>query len=116
MDEAWYIVEQQIRERHAEAREAARIQALTQDPATTARRPNSVGIMLSRLAKWVLGSSHALPSGALTHAGQRPTGDEPPRVAASERTPPCAKRTPECGSGRRRKTDSSTANVADCNP
>jgi hypothetical protein len=41
MDEAWYIVEQQIRERHAEAREAARIQALTQDPATTigARTP-----------------------------------------------------------------------------
>jgi Fe-Mn family superoxide dismutase len=77
MDEAWYIVEQQIRERHAEAREAARIQALTQDPATTARRLNSVGITLSRLAKWVLGSSNALLSEALTHAGQRPTGDEP---------------------------------------
>ena len=53
MDEAWYIVEQQIRERHAEARETARIQALTQHPAATARRPNSVGITLSRLAKWV---------------------------------------------------------------
>ena len=53
MDEAWYIVEPQIRERHAEALAAARIQALTHDPATTARRPNSVGITLSRLAKWV---------------------------------------------------------------
>ena len=53
MDEAWYIVEQQIRERHAEARAAARIQALTQDPAATALRPNAVGITLSRLAKWV---------------------------------------------------------------
>ena len=29
----------EIRQRHAEAREAARIQALTRDPATTARRP-----------------------------------------------------------------------------
>jgi len=29
MDEAWYVVEQQIRERHAAVREAARIQALT---------------------------------------------------------------------------------------
>ena len=53
MDEAWYIVEQQIRERQAEARKAARIQALTQGPAATPRRPNSVGITLSRLAKWV---------------------------------------------------------------
>ena len=69
MDEAWYIVEQQIRERHAEAREAARIQALTQNPATTARRLNSIGITFSRLTKWVLGSSNALPS-AITHAGQ----------------------------------------------
>ena len=58
MDEAWYIVEQQIRERQAEAREAARIQALTRDPATTARRPNSVGITLGRLAKCLLGSSN----------------------------------------------------------
>ena len=95
MDEAWYIVEQQIRERLTEAREAARIRALTQDLATTARRPNSVG-MLSRLAKWVLGSSNARPSGALTHAGHRPTGDEPLRVRARERPPPCAKRLPEC--------------------
>ena len=96
MDEAWHIVEQQIRERHAEARETARIQALIQDPAATARRPNSVGITLSRLAKWVLGSSNARPSGALTHAGHRPTGDEPLRVAARERTPPGARRLPEC--------------------
>jgi hypothetical protein len=105
MDEAWYIVEQQIRERHAEAREAARIRALTQDLATTARRSNSVGIRLSRLAKWVLGSSNALPSGALTHAGQRPT-------------PPCAKEDTRMPTrpGRRRKTDVRTANVADCNP
>jgi hypothetical protein len=115
MDEAWYIVEQQIRERHAEVREAARIRALTQDLATTARRPNSVRITLSRLAKWVLGSSNALPSEAFTHAGHRPTGDEPLRVVGRERTPPCAKGTPECGSGRRRKTDSRPANVAGCN-
>jgi hypothetical protein len=60
MDEAWYIVEQQIRERHTEAREVARIRALTHDRASTARRMSSVRTaILRRLAKWALGSRNA---------------------------------------------------------
>jgi len=42
---------------------------------------SSVRTTIIRLAKWALGSRNALPSGALTHAGQRPTGDEPLREA-----------------------------------
>jgi len=52
MDEDWYTVEQQIRDRLTEARAAARIRALTEELAPTARRPTSVGII--RLASWVL--------------------------------------------------------------
>ena len=60
MDEAWYIVEQQIRERHKEARKVARIRALTHDRASTARRMSSLRTsILRRLAKWALGSRNA---------------------------------------------------------
>lgn len=96
MENNWYVVEHQIRERLTEARKAARIRALTHARTSTPRRVSSVRTAIIRLAKWALGSRNALPSGALTHAGQRPTGDEPPRVGARERTPPYAKRLPEC--------------------
>src|SRR5258705_11054352 len=80
MDEAWYIVEQQIRERHAEARKAARIRALTHDRTSTPRRMSSVRTTIVRLAKWALGSRNAhRAAGVLTDAGQRRTGDEPLR-------------------------------------
>jgi len=61
MDEAWYIVEQQIRDRLTEALAAARIRTLTQELAPTARRPNSVGITIIRLASWVLARAMQLP-------------------------------------------------------
>jgi hypothetical protein len=54
MDEAWYLVEQQIRDRLTEARAAARIQTLTQNLAPTARRPSSVGVTIARAASWAL--------------------------------------------------------------
>ena len=53
MEENWYAVEQQVRDRLAEARTAARIRTPTQKLAPTARRPNSVGITIIRLANWV---------------------------------------------------------------
>ena len=54
MEENWYAVEQQVRDRLSEARAAARIRALTQKLAPTARRPNSVGITIIRLENWAL--------------------------------------------------------------
>jgi len=61
MEENWYAVEQQIRDRLTEARAAARIWTLTQKLALTARRPNSVGITIIRLANWVLARAMQLP-------------------------------------------------------
>jgi hypothetical protein len=70
LEDNWYVVEHQIRERLTEARKAARIRALTHDRTSTPRRMSSVRTAIIRLAKWALGSRNALPSGALTHAGQ----------------------------------------------
>jgi hypothetical protein len=70
MDEAWYIVEYQIRERLTGAREAARIRALTHDRTSTPRRMSSVRTTIIRLAKWALGWRNVRASGALTDAGQ----------------------------------------------
>ena len=61
MEENWYPVEQQVRDRLSEARAAARIRALTQKLAPTARRPNSVEITIIRLANWVLARAMQLP-------------------------------------------------------
>ena len=61
MEENWYPVEQQVRDRLSEARAAARIRALTQKLAPTARRPNSVGITIIRLVNWVLARAMQLP-------------------------------------------------------
>ena len=61
MEENWYAVEQQVRDRLSEARAAARIRALTQKLAPTARRPNYVGITIIRLANWVSARAMRLP-------------------------------------------------------
>ena len=80
MEENWYAVEQQVRDRISEARAAARIRTLTRKVAPTARRPNSVGITISRLASRVstramqlsLGLSRALANvRAVTKATSR---------------------------------------------
>ena len=56
MGENWYAIEQQIRDRITEARAAARIRALTQTLASTARRPNSVGprSLVWRIGSWLV--------------------------------------------------------------
>jgi len=61
MEDNWYAVEQQVRDRLSEARAAARIRALTQKLAPTARRPNSVGITIIRVTSWVLARAMRLP-------------------------------------------------------
>jgi len=61
MEENWYELEQRIRDRLTEARAAARVRTLTQRVAPTARRPNSVGITIIRLANWVLACALQLP-------------------------------------------------------
>lgn len=62
MEENWYAVEQQVRDRVTEARAAARLRALTEGLAPPARRPHSVGIAFIRLAGWVWGWATGLPS------------------------------------------------------
>ena len=49
----WPAMEQQVRDRVAQARTAARIRTLTQEFAPTTRRRDSVGITILRLANWV---------------------------------------------------------------
>ena len=95
MDENWYAVEQQVRDRLNEARMAARTRTLVHGLAPTAHRPNSVGITIIRLANWVLARAMQLSlelSRALAHVRAATTRRE---SAARERTPPCAKRSPE---------------------
>ena len=53
MQENWYAVEQQIRDRITEARAAAQIRALTQNLAPTAPCPYSLGMAVIRLARWL---------------------------------------------------------------
>jgi len=54
MEENWYAVEQQVRDRLNEARAAARTGALNRGLAPSGRRPNSVGITIIRLENWAL--------------------------------------------------------------
>ena len=61
MEENWYALEQQIRDRLTEARAAARIRTLTANLAPTARRPNATGTTIIRLANWVLGRAMRSP-------------------------------------------------------
>jgi hypothetical protein len=54
MEENWYAVEQQIRDRLTEARAGARTWTLIHGLAPSARRPYSITITLIPLASWVL--------------------------------------------------------------
>jgi len=54
MEENWYAVEQQVRDRLNEARAAARTGALNRGLALSGRRPNSVGITIIRLENGAL--------------------------------------------------------------
>jgi hypothetical protein len=75
VEENWYAVEQQVRDRLSEARAAAQIRTLTQKLAPTVRRPNSVGITGIRLASWVLVRAMRLPLELLRAlANVRPDG------------------------------------------
>ncbi len=85
MDEDWYTVEQQIRDRLTEARAAARIRALTEELAPTARRPTSVGII--RLASWVLARAMQLPLELSRALARVRAAMERRASAARERTP-----------------------------
>ena len=59
MGENWYAIEQQIRDRLSEARAAARIRALTQKAAPTARRQNRIAMI--RLANRAWARAMQLP-------------------------------------------------------
>ena len=95
MEENWYAVEQQVRDRLSEARAAARIRALTQKLAPTARRPNSVGITIIRLANWVLARAMQLPLELSRALANVRAASKRCESAAKEMTPPCAKRSPQ---------------------
>ena len=63
MEEDWYAVEQQVRDRLNEARAAARTRTLIHGHALTARRPNSLGITIIRLENWILACAMQLSLG-----------------------------------------------------
>ena len=63
MEENWYAVEQQVRDRLNEARAAARTRTLTHGLAPSARGPNSVGITIIGLENWVLARAMQLSLG-----------------------------------------------------
>lgn len=62
MDEAFYIVEQQIRDRLSEARAVARAHALAREAAPAHRARYAVGITLIRLGSWMLTHGMRLPA------------------------------------------------------
>ncbi len=59
MDENWYALEQEVRDRLTEARAAARIRTLTRGLHPTARRPRWAAVI--RLARWVWAHAMASP-------------------------------------------------------
>jgi hypothetical protein len=61
MEENWYAVEQQVRDRLREARAAARTRTLIQGLAPSARRPDSITIAFIPLAGWALARALGLP-------------------------------------------------------
>ena len=61
MEENWYAVEQQVRDRLNEARSSARTRTLIQKFAPQARRPYSIRLAVIRLASWVLAQALELP-------------------------------------------------------
>lgn len=62
MDESWYIIEQQMRDRLSEARAAARTRSLVRAAAPPHRTRYAVGITLIRLGSWVLTHGIRLPA------------------------------------------------------
>lgn len=62
MEENWYALEQEVRDRLTEARAAARSRALVQDLIPPHRGRYAVGIALIRLGSWVLASGMRLPT------------------------------------------------------
>ena len=63
MEENWYAVEQQVRDRLNEARAAARTRTLSHRPALTACGPNSVRIIITHLKNEVLARAMQLSLG-----------------------------------------------------
>ena len=61
MEENWYAVEQQVRDRLNEARSSARTRTLIQKFAPQARRPYSIRRAVTRLASWALTRALELP-------------------------------------------------------
>jgi hypothetical protein len=95
MDENWYAVEQEIRDRITEARAAARIRALIQKRAPTARR--SVGITIIRLGNWILTCAGRLPLELSRVLASARAATKRRDSAGSERTPPRTPRSPNSG-------------------
>ena len=87
MEENWYAIEQQIRDRLTEARAGARIRTLTHGLAPTARRPNSVGITIIRLVNWILACAGRLPLELSRALARVRAATERHESAARERTP-----------------------------
>jgi len=61
MEENWYAVEQQVRDRLNGARAFARTRAASQALAPPARRPYLIKLAVIRLATWVLAQALELP-------------------------------------------------------
>jgi hypothetical protein len=97
MEENWYAVEQQIRDRLNEARAAARTRTLIQKRAPTARRPNSVGITIIRLANRILACAGRLPLELSRVLASARAATKRRDSAGSERTPPRTPRSPNSG-------------------
>jgi hypothetical protein len=57
MDENWYSVEQEIRDRLTDARKAARVRTLVLELGTPLPRRNSAAATLRRWATWIVGGS-----------------------------------------------------------
>ena len=76
MDENWYAVEQQVRDRLTEARAAARVRTLTRGLAPTARRPHFVGTAFIRLVSWVWARAMESPPAHSRGHRQRASGHE----------------------------------------
>jgi hypothetical protein len=86
MEEDWYTVEQQVRDRLTEARAAARIWTLTPKLAPTARHLNVVGITIIRLANWVLARAMRSPVDPPRALADVTSDDDTLRIGSPERT------------------------------
>ena len=97
MEENWYAIEQQIRDRLTEARAGARTWTLTGGLVPAARRPHAVGITIIRLGSWVLARAMQLPLELSRALARVRATTERRESAGSERTPPRTPRSPNSG-------------------